>query len=80
MDGMLIGADAVRKHPPRPFCAARVTRGVATQGAGRVVVRRLLGVPRGKRIPLLIAVGYGEEPLRAKIRKTTDAMASWNRY
>ena len=65
------------------FCLQAADLGLGTCMVGwfdEKRVRRLLGVPRGKRIPLLIAVGYGEEPLRAKIRKTTDAMASWNRY
>lgn len=44
-------------------------------------VRRLLGVPSGKRIPLLIAVGYSatDEP-RIKKRKTLHQIRKYNQY
>ena len=43
-------------------------------------VRKALGIPRGKRIPLLITLGYPEGPTRRKSRKTTAQMSSRNRY
>lgn len=43
-------------------------------------VRKALGIPRGKRIPLLITLGYPEGPTRRKSRKTTPEMSSHNRY
>ncbi|MCL6614840.1 MAG: nitroreductase family protein, partial [Firmicutes bacterium] len=44
-------------------------------------VRRLLGVPRGRRIPLLVAVGRPEqEENRPKQRKAVAEMCSYNRY
>ncbi|MGQ9780562.1 MAG: nitroreductase family protein [Bacillota bacterium] len=44
-------------------------------------VRRLLGVPRGRRIPLLIALGRpGEEENRPKQRKIMAEICSYNRY
>ncbi len=43
-------------------------------------VRKALGIPRGKRIPLLITLGYPEGPTRRKSRKTTPQMSGRNRY
>lgn len=43
-------------------------------------MRKALGIPRGKRIPLLITLGYPEGPTRRKSRKTTAQMSSRNRY
>ena len=43
-------------------------------------VRKALGIPRGKRIPLLITLGYPDSPTRRKSRKTAAQMSSRNRY
>lgn len=43
-------------------------------------VKRLLQVPRTKRIPLLISLGYPDAPTRPKARKDIVTIASWNRY
>ena len=43
-------------------------------------VRQLLGVPKNKRIPLLITIGYSDDAPREKARKTTDEICSRNRY
>lgn len=43
-------------------------------------VRQALGIPRGKRIPLLIALGYPDGSTRSKSRKDTGRMSSRNRY
>lgn len=43
-------------------------------------VRKALGIPRGKRIPLLITLGYPDGQTRRKSRKTTTQMSSRNRY
>ena len=43
-------------------------------------VKRLLQVPRTKRIPLLISLGYPDTQTRSKIRKSIKEVASWNRY
>ena len=43
-------------------------------------IARLLGVPRGKRIPLIISLGYPENPTRRKVRKPVEDMSSWNSY
>jgi hypothetical protein len=44
-------------------------------------VRQLLGIPKSKRIPLVITLGYpASEKKRRKIRKSMDKMASFNQY
>lgn len=43
-------------------------------------VKRLLQVPRTKRVPLLISLGYPDAPTRSKARKDIGTIASWNRY
>ena len=43
-------------------------------------VARLLGVPKGKRIPLLVSLGYPDCEQRRKVRKTLEEISSWNTY
>ena len=43
-------------------------------------IKRLLGVPRNRRIQLLISLGYPDAPTRAKVRKPLEQMSSWNEY
>lgn len=43
-------------------------------------VKRLLGIPRSKRVPLLITVGYSSDPLREKQRKPLEVMSGYDRY
>ena len=43
-------------------------------------IARLIGVPRGKRIPLIIALGKPALSTRRKVRKTMEEMSSWNSY
>lgn len=43
-------------------------------------IARLLGVPRGKRIPLIIALGKPALSTRRKVRKPLEDMSSWNSY
>ena len=46
-----------------------------------VEVIRLLGVPKGKRIGLLITLGYpATGQVRKKIRKDLEQMRTYNRY
>ena len=41
---------------------------------------RVLGVPKGKRIPLLITLGYPDCGIRGKTRKEIEEISSWNKY
>ena len=42
-------------------------------------IDRLMGI-RGKRVPLLVSLGYPAGENRKKIRKSMDEMSSWNKY
>jgi len=44
-------------------------------------VKKLLGIPSGKRVPLVIALGYPEQQqTRTKIRRPPEETWSYNRY
>jgi len=67
------------------FCLQAVELGLGTCMLGwfdEAEVRRLLRIPKSKRIGLLISVGYAApgDPLRPKHRKTREAMSSANGY
>ena len=42
-------------------------------------VKKLLGI-KGKRVPLLISLGYPAGETRRKARKSLEEMSSWNQY
>lgn len=65
------------------FCLQAADLGLGTCIMGwfdEKKIASLLGVPRGKRIPLIIALGHPEGPTRKKIRKPLEDMSSWNSY
>ena len=43
-------------------------------------ISKLLNIPRGKRIPLLIAMGHPSNMTRRKSRKPIEEISSWNSY
>jgi nitroreductase len=45
-------------------------------------IKKLLGIPPGVRVGLLVTVGYAAEgyPLRLKVRKEVSEMSAWNTY
>ncbi len=43
-------------------------------------VRQLLHIPKNRRIPLLITLGYPAKQQRKKIRKTRDELYTYNKY
>lgn len=43
-------------------------------------IKKLLHIPRSKRIPLIITLGYPDEKIRPKIRKSMDEISCFNRY
>jgi nitroreductase len=43
-------------------------------------VKRTLGIPRSRRVPLLISLGYPDTQIRRKIRKSIKEVTSWNSY
>jgi nitroreductase len=66
------------------FCLQAVEEGLGTCMLGLFNerrVRRLLGVPGGRRVHLLITVGYpGQGGRREKSRKLLERIRSYNRY
>lgn len=65
------------------FCLQAAEEGLGTCILGwfdEKKVTELLHVPKGKRIPLLIVMGYGNDQPRNKVRKSMDEMSSWNAY
>ena len=70
------------------IAAAHITLASTAEGLGSCIlgwfdekrVAKLLGVPKGKRIPLLLTLGYPDCELRKKIRKPLEEISSWNRY
>lgn len=65
------------------FCLQAAELGLGTCIMGwfdEKKVKKLLGVPRSRRVQLLIALGHPDTPTREKIRKPLEAIASWNGY
>ena len=65
------------------FCLQATELGLGTCMIGwfnEKKVRQLLGIPKNKRIPLLITIGYPNDAKREKARKTTEQMCGRNRY
>lgn len=66
------------------FCLQAAEEGLGTCMLGwfdERAVQKLLRVPRGKRVALLIAVGYpAKEGVPEKRRKDIGEMSSWDRY
>jgi len=79
-DLSMIDIGIVAEH----FCLAAADQGLGTCMLGwfdEKKVRQLLGIPKSKRIPLVITLGYpASEKKRRKIRKSMDKMASFNQY
>ena len=65
------------------FCLQAAELGLGTCMIGwfdEKKVRQLLGIPKNKRLPLLITLGYPDDVPRGKDRKTTEQICSKNRY
>ena len=43
-------------------------------------VKKLLNIPKSKRVPLIITIGYPEKETREKRRKDSNEVISFNRY
>ena len=64
------------------FCLQAAELGLGTCILGwfdEKAVKQLLGV-KGRRVPLLITVGYPAGATRKKVRKELTDMSSWNKY
>ena len=65
------------------FCLQATALGLGTCMVGwfdEKKVKKLLGIPRSKRIPLLITVGYPDNPQHDKKRKALNEMFSRDKY
>jgi nitroreductase len=65
------------------FCLQAADSGLGTCIIGwfdEKKVKKLLHVDRGKRVPLLITLGYSKSSTRKKTRKPVGEICSWNRY
>ncbi|MBG0783275.1 MAG: nitroreductase family protein [Bacteroidales bacterium] len=65
------------------FCLQAADLGLGTCIIGwfnEKKVKKLLNVPCGKRMPLVITMGYSKSPIRNKTRKPIEEMSSWNKY
>ena len=64
------------------FCLQAAELGLGTCIMGwfdEKKVKKLLGI-KGKRVPLLISLGYPAGGTRKKARKSLEEMSSWNQY
>lgn len=43
-------------------------------------IKKALGVPKSRRVPLLITVGYTDQTAGTKTRKPTETVSGWNGY
>ena len=43
-------------------------------------IKKHLNIPKNKRVPLIITVGYSDEKIKEKDRKSINEMSSWNGY
>jgi len=87
-----LGSKIKRKHYPlidigiaaEHFCLQAVEEGLGTCMIGWLnekKAKKLLGVPASKRIPLLISLGYPQEPKdKTKQRKPFDKVVRYNTY
>ena len=65
------------------FCLQAAELGLGTCIMGwfdEKKVKEVLGVPRGRRVQLLVALGHPDAPTRSKVRKPLEEMSSWNEY
>ena len=65
------------------FCLQAAELGLGTCIMGwfdEKKIKKLLGVPRRRRVQLLISLGWPDAPTRTKIRKPLEEISSWNKY
>ena len=70
------------------IAAAHITLAAESEGLGSCIVgwfdekemKRLVGIPAGKRLLLDVVVGYAAKPKRKKSRKDLEKVVSYNHY
>ena len=65
------------------ICLQATAEGLGTCMLGwfdEIKVKKLLNIPKSKRVPLIITIGYPASETREKRRKDLDIIASYNSY
>jgi len=86
-----LGGWAVNKHYPHidlGIVASHVSLAATDEGLGSCIIgwcdekkiRKALEIPKNKRVMLVILLGYSDQPLREKKRKTKEEIISYNKY
>ena len=86
-----VGGWATNKHYPHidlGIAAAHITLAATEEGLGSCIIgwcdekkiRKVLDIPRNKRVMLVILIGYSAQSLREKKRKTKEEIISYNKY
>ena len=86
-----LGGWATNKHYPHidlGIVASHITLAAADEGLGSCIIgwcdekkiRKALNIPKNKRVMLVILLGYSDQPLREKKRKTKEEIISYNKY
>ncbi len=87
----LLGGLIKHNHYPHidlGIAAAHLTLAAEAEGLGSCMIgyfdekkiKRLVGIPRRKRMPLIITLGYAAKEKRSKKRKTFDEVVSYEKY
>jgi nitroreductase len=86
-----VGGILKNKHYPHidlGIAASHISLAATDEGLGSCIVgwcnekkvRKALDIPRNKRVLLVIFLGYSNQTLRTKNRKTMEEIASWEKY
>lgn len=86
-----VGGMLTSKHYPHidlGIAASHISLAATDEGLGSCIVgwcnekkvRKALDIPRNKRVLLVIFLGYSNQPLRTKTRKTIEEIVSWEKY
>lgn len=87
----LLGGLIKHNHYPHidlGIAAAHLTLAAEAEGLGSCMIgyfdekkiKKMVGVPRRKRLPLIITLGYAAKEKRSKKRKGLDEIVSYNKY
>jgi len=86
-----VGGMLTNKHYPHidlGIVASHICLAAADEGLGSCMigwcdekkVRKVLDIPRNKRVMLVILLGYSAQKLREKKRKSKEEIVSWDKY
>lgn len=87
----LLGGLVKHNHYPHidlGIAAAHLTLAAEAEGLGSCMIgyfdekkiKKMVGIPRHKRLPLIITLGYAAKEKRSKKRKGFDEIVSYNKY